>query len=87
MGKDEKKHKGRTGVGRNEVLRNRKGWVDKGSEGMRMTRNRKGWENIERNGKGWEILEKTGMNEKGGKPEGWERKVREEMRKGWKRRK
>ena len=54
---------------------------DKGSEGMEMTRGRKIWKNIERNGKGWKILEETGMNEKGGKSEGWEGKVWEGMRK------
>ena len=49
---------------------------------MGMIRDRKGWENIDRNGN-WEgmgnIGENTGMNEKGGKPEGWEGK---EYRKG-----
>ena len=42
---------------------------------MGMTRDRKGWGNIERNGKGSETLKETAMNEKGGMPEGWERKV------------
>ena len=42
---------------------------------MGMTRDRKGWENIDRNRKGSETSEETAMNEKGGKPEGWEGKV------------
>ena len=58
---------------------------DKGSEGMGMTKDRKEWENIGMNGNGWEILQETGMNEKAGKPGGWEGKV-EELRDGkeWK---
>ena len=48
---------------------------NKGYEGMGMTRDRKGWENIERNEKVWDILKKTRMNEKGGKLERWEGKV------------
>ena len=34
MGRDEKNYKGLKGVGRDGVIRNRKGWGNTGSEGM-----------------------------------------------------
>ena len=34
-------------MGRDGVLKDRKGWGDKGSEGMGIIRDRKGWEMLE----------------------------------------